>query len=278
MDHFERCRNSADFIRSQGIDHVDVCVILGTGLSGVADMFSAFKTIAYKDIPDFPQSTVGSHKGMMMFARMGTLVILFLQGRFHMYEGYSVQDVVIPVRTARLLGATTFFVTNAAGGVGDHLRVGDIMLINDHINFSGDNPLIGRNIDELGERFPVMNDVYDAASRFIVHSIAQKHSVSLKDGVYVWFKGPSLETPAEYRLIKAIGGDAVGMSTVPEVIAAKHAGMRIIGFSIITNIFKADNVTENKAEFDTVVDVASNAGKKLGFLITECIKNLDTGV
>lgn len=278
MDHIERYHAAAEFIRSQGISHIDVCVVLGTGLSGVADLFDSFTSISYADIPGFPQSTVGSHKGMMRFVKQGNMTILFLQGRFHVYEGYSVQDVVIPVRTARLLGATTFFVTNACGGVGEHLNVGDIMLITDHINLSGDNPLIGKNIDELGERFPVMNEVYDKPLRDFAHTKAAEHGIVLKEGVYVWFKGPSLETPAEYRLIKAIGGDVVGMSTVPEVIAAKHAGMRIAGFSIVTNAFNPNQVSANEAEFETVVDVASKTGKKLGFLLAECIKNLDIRV
>lgn len=278
MDHIECYTRAAEYIRAQGVSHVDVCVVLGTGLSGVAEMFESFASVTYADIPGFPQSTVGSHKGVMRFVTSGTLTVMFLQGRFHLYEGYSVQDVVIPVRTARMLGATTFIVTNACGGVAEHLNVGDIMLITDHINLSGENPLIGKNIEALGERFPVMNEVYDAKLRDYAHKKAIEHGIALKEGVYVWLKGPSLETPAEYRLIKTIGGDVVGMSTVPEVIAAKHAGMRVAGFSIVTNTFNAAQIAANKAEFDTVVDVAGKTGKKLGFLLAECIKNLDTGV
>ncbi len=278
MDNFQRCVTARQALNAKGIRSVDLCVVLGTGLGGVTDEFEQIMTIPYKDIPGFPVSTVNSHKGNLIIAKNGITNVMFLQGRFHVYEGYTAQEVVIPVRTAALLGCKTLIVTNASGGVGEHLQVGDIMLIDDHINMSGENPLIGQNIDELGERFPVMNAAYDARLKEMAVIVAADMKIPLKKGVYVWLKGPSLETPAEYKMIKCIGGDTVGMSTVPEVIAARHAGLSVAGFSIITNKFEEQDVHANKGEFESVVSVANESGLKLAKLLKEFIKKLDMAV
>ena len=275
MDYLKKIDEATRFLKDNFINSADILIILGSGLGKLVEKFDIKKKIAYKDIPHFPVSTVPEHKGNLLFTQLGEKNIVFMQGRFHLYEGYDAKDVVFPVRVMQKLGVKFLFVSNAAGGVGEHLSVGDIMLIEDHINLTGANPLIGKNYDELGERFPDMSNAYDKNLRKRIGEIAKEKKIILKKGVYLWLKGPSLETNAEYKMVKILGGDVVGMSTVPEVIAAVHGGMKVAGFSIVTNKFDEKGMEENRSSFKDVVSVANSAGEKLSGLLYEVIKKLD---
>ena len=220
-------------------DHIPfvpkVALILGSGLGDYGDTMDVVKRISYKDIAGFPQSTVQGHKGQFIFGYVGNVPVVCMQGRVHYYEGYPIADVVLPVRLMKLMGAEILFLTNAAGGVNEQYSAGDLMLIKDHICMIP-NPLMGENISEFGPRFPDMSDTYDKVLRDIIKDQAKKLDITLQEGVYVQFSGPSYETPAEVRMARAIGGDAVGMSTAVEAIAANHMGMHICGISCITNM------------------------------------------
>jgi purine-nucleoside phosphorylase len=213
-----------------------VGLVLGSGLGAYADTFKDCTAIPFDELPNFPKSTVLGHAGKLILGEAEGVPAAALQGRVHYYEGYSMRDVVFPVRVLRGLGVRQLVVTNAAGGVNFSFRPGDLMLITDHINLMGTNPLIGNNMDELGVRFPDMSEAYDSAMREVALRAAGRQGIALRQGVYIGFSGPSYETPAEIRMCRALGADAVGMSTVPEVIAAGHMGMRILGISCITNM------------------------------------------
>jgi purine-nucleoside phosphorylase len=213
-----------------------VGLILGSGLGMLADEISQAVTIPYHEIPHFPQSTVVGHAGELVLGELAGQSVITMRGRFHLYEGYDLQTVTFPIRVMKQLGVEILFVTNAAGGVNQSFEPGNLMLITDHINLMYRNPLVGPNDDELGERFPDMSTTYDPELRAIAQQIAEKQGVTLQQGVYTSVLGPSFETPAEIRMIRTLGGDAVGMSTVPEVIVARHAGIRVLGISCITNM------------------------------------------
>lgn len=213
----------------------DVAVILGTGLGGLVEEIEVSAEIAYEDIPGFPLSTVESHAGRLLFGILGGKKVVAMQGRFHRYEGYSMQQIVFPVRVMHALGARTLIVSNACGGMNPLWKPGELMLLADHINLLGDSPLIGPNDDSLGPRFPDMSQPYDEELRAVARTVASELRIVLREGVYVAVTGPNLETRAEYRFLRGIGADVVGMSTVPEVIAAVHMSMRVLGVSIITD-------------------------------------------
>lgn len=213
----------------------DVAVILGTGLGGLVEEIEVSAEIAYGDIPGFPLSTVESHAGRLLFGLLGGKKVVAMQGRFHRYEGYSMQQIVFPVRVMHALGARTLIVSNACGGMNPLWNPGELMLLADHINLLGDSPLIGPNDDSLGPRFPDMSQPYDEELRAVARTVASELRIVLREGVYVAVTGPNLETRAEYRFLRGIGADVVGMSTVPEVIAAVHMSMRVLGVSIITD-------------------------------------------
>lgn len=213
----------------------DVAVILGTGLGGLVEEIEVSAEIAYGDIPGFPLSTVESHAGRLLFGLLGGKKVVAMQGRFHRYEGYSMQQIVFPVRVMHALGARTLIVSNACGGMNPLWKPGELMLLADHINLLGDSPLIGPNDDSLGPRFPDMSQPYDEELRAVARTVASELRIVLREGVYVAVTGPNLETRAEYRFLRGIGADVVGMSTVPEVIAAVHMSMRVLGVSIITD-------------------------------------------
>ncbi len=213
----------------------DVAVILGTGLGGLVEEIEVSAEIAYEDIPGFPLSTVESHAGRLLFGILGGKKVVAMQGRFHRYEGYSMQQIVFPVRVIHALGARTLIVSNACGGMNPLWKPGELMLLADHINLLGDSPLIGPNDDSLGPRFPDMSQPYDEELRAVARTVASELRIVLREGVYVAVTGPNLETRAEYRFLRGIGADVVGMSTVPEVIAAVHMTMRVLGVSIITD-------------------------------------------
>ncbi len=218
-------------------------IILGSGLGGLGDHLAPPNlTIPYADIPGFPQSTVSGHAGNLIIGRIGSTGVAVMEGRFHLYEGYSAATVVLPVRVMITLGIDTFFLTNAAGGIRNNLSAGDLMMIDDHINLMGTNPLIGPNMDQFGVRFPAMKNCYDPNLRQTIAGIAAEMEIPLKSGIYAALSGPTYETVAEITMLSRLGADAVGMSTVPEVIAIRHAGKRVVAVSLITNITWSDHI------------------------------------
>ena len=234
--YLQKIKDSAAYIRNQVGNLPDVAVILGTGLGELVNHIEISHQLDYHDIPDFPVSTVEGHSGKLIFGTLGSKYIMAMQGRFHYYEGYDMKQVTFPVRVMKELGVETLFVSNAAGGMNKEFQVGDVMVITDHINLFPENPLRGKNYDELGPRFPAMTEAYNNALIHMADDIAKENNIRLMHGVYVGTSGPTFETPAEYEYFRVIGGDAVGMSTVPEVIVANHAGMRVFGLSVITDL------------------------------------------
>lgn len=234
--YLQKIKDSAAFIRSKAETMPDTAVILGTGLGELVNHIDISLEIDYHDIPDFPVSTVEGHSGKLIFGKLGGKYIMAMQGRFHYYEGYDMKQVTFPVRVMKELGVETLFVSNAAGGMNKEFMVGDVMIITDHINLFPENPLRGKNYDELGPRFPAMTEAYSPALIHMADDIAREKNIRVMHGVYVGTPGPTFETPAEYEYFRIIGGDAVGMSTVPEVIVANHAGMRVFGVSVITDL------------------------------------------
>ena len=259
-------------IRAQSALVPEVAIILGTGLGGLAQAMDVETSIAYDRIPGFPLSTVESHSGRLLLGTLGTRRVVAMQGRFHRYEGYSLQEVTFPVRVLRALGAGTLVVSNACGGMHPLWAPGDLMLIADHINLLGDNPLIGPNDASLGARFPDMSAPYDAALRELARTVAREQGMTLREGVYVAVQGPNLETRAEYRMLRAMGADAVGMSTVPEVIVAVHAGMRVLGCSIITDQCLPDALHE--ASLDQILAIAATAEPHLTALVQGVLERM----
>lgn len=232
---YESALKAASYIEEQGIDEVEVGLILGSGLGELADEIENRIVIPYQDIPSFPISTVEGHKGQLVYGTLGSKKVLALQGRFHYYEGYSMDTVTFPVRVMKALKTESLIVTNAAGGVNEAFAPGDLMLITDHINFFGTNPLIGENNSKFGPRFPDLSEAYDAKYRSYAKETAEELDIDLKEGIYFGVTGPSYESPAEVKMVRKLGGDAVGMSTVPEVIIARHSGIRVLGVTAITN-------------------------------------------
>ena len=232
----ETIKQTADYIRSKAGEVPETAIILGTGLGALVDHITDKKYLPYKEIPNFPVSTVEGHSGNLIFGRLGSRQVIAMQGRFHYYEDYDMKQVTFPIRVMKELGVKTLFVSNAAGGMNKEFRVGDIMIITDHINLFPENPLRGKNYEVLGPRFPAMTEAYDKQLIAAAEDIASGKGIRVMKGVYVGTQGPTFETPAEYEFFRIIGGDAVGMSTVPEVIVANHAGMRVFGVSVITDL------------------------------------------
>jgi len=250
----------------------DVAVILGTGLGALADELKADVTIPYAEIPGFPRPTVETHAGRLLFGTLGRTPVAMMQGRFHRYEGYSLQQVAFPVRVLRALGAKTLIVSNVSGGMHPLWSTGDLVLISDHINLLGDNPLAGPNNDAEGPRFPDMSAAYDPGLRKLARDVAREHKIVLREGVYVAVPGPNLETRAEYRMLRALGADVVGMSTVPEVITAVHQGMRVLGLSIITDNCLADALEPTSVE--KIIAVARAAEPRLAAVVRGVVEQL----
>ncbi len=227
---------TAQYIRSQVENVPTTAIILGTGLGELVNHITEKQEIPYEEIPNFPISTVEGHSGKLIFGKLGSKPILAMQGRFHYYEGYDMKQVTFPVRVMKSLGIETLFVSNAAGGMNPNFKVGDLMIISDHINLFPEHPLRGKNLNELGTRFPDMSEAYSQELITKAEAIAQEEGIKLQKGVYVGTSGPTFETPAEYKFFHIIGGDAVGMSTVPEVIVARHSGIRVFAISVITDL------------------------------------------
>lgn len=232
----EKFKETAAFIKNIIGDTPDFAIVLGSGLGKLKDEVEAIHTLDYADIPNFPQTTVVGHGGSLIYGMLEGKKVLMMSGRFHYYEGHSIETVTFPFRVFHLLGIKNLIVSNASGGVNPNFKVADVMLINDHINMMPEHPLRGKNIDELGPRFVDMSEPYNKKMLSIAEEVAKENNITVHQGVYVALQGPTFETPAEYGLIRAIGGDAVGMSTVPEVIVAKHQGMDVFGISIITDL------------------------------------------
>jgi len=265
----EKIKATSDFIKDKTSFTGKIAVILGSGLGGFSSKVEVDMALDYAEIPNFPVSTVEGHSGKLIFGKLGNKEILVMQGRFHFYEGYPMDQVTFPIRVFRELGIEYLLVSNAAGGINYSFEVGDVMMITDHINLFGTNPLIGKNLNELGPRFPDMTRAYHPELCEMAREIARKHYIQLHEGTYVGLTGPSFETPAEYRFLHTIGGDAVGMSTVPEVIVANHSGMKVFGISVITNNGLIPSDGGNK--HTEVLDVAAMAGPKLETIFCELI-------
>ena len=259
-------------IRARSDAAVDVAVILGTGLGKLAEEMAGAAAIPYREIPGFPLSTVESHEGRLLLGRLSGRAVVAMQGRFHRYEGYSLQQVTFPVRVMRALGARTLIVSNACGGMHPLWAPGDLMLIADHINFLGDSPLVGPNDEALGPRFPDMSAAYDPELRRLAREVARELRLTLREGVYVAVPGPNLETRAEYRVLRAVGADVVGMSTVPEVLVAVHGGMKVLGISIITDQCLPDAL--EPADIDEIIATAARAEPHLTRLVTGVLGRL----
>ncbi len=268
----EVAQAAATVVRGRFGSRPDAAIILGTGLGRLAHEIKADVVIDYADIPGFPLSTVESHAGRLLCGTLGGKTVVAMQGRFHRYEGYSLQQVTFPVRVMRALGADTLIVSNACGGLNPLWASGDLMLIADHINLIGDSPLIGPNDDRLGPRFPDLSTPYDEHLRKIACEVAAEQRIALREGVYVAVAGPNLETRAEYRFLRAIGADVVGMSTVPEVLVAIHAGMRVLGLSIITDMCLPDAL--EPATMEKIVGVANRTEPMLTNLVRGVLERL----
>ena len=249
-----------------------VGLILGSGLGDFANQFTDSTYIRYDEISNFPVSTVSGHEGRFVFGKLNGVPVCAMQGRVHYYEGYSIQDVVLPTRLMYRMGAKILFLTNAAGGIDDSFQPADFMMITDHIACFAPNPLIGPNVDELGTRFPDMSEIYDKELQNVIRSAAAEDQIPLREGVYVYLTGPSFESPAEIRMLRTMGASAVGMSTVVEAIAAKHCGMRICGISCICNL--AAGMTENPLSHQEVQEAANIAAPKFKKLLTDSVAKM----
>lgn len=268
----ERIESAVAAIRARSALQPRVGIILGTGLGGLAARIQVEAAIPYEEIPGFPLSTVETHTGRLLLGTLGGKPVVAMQGRFHRYEGYTLQQVTFPVRVMRALGADTLLVSNACGGMHPFWGPGDLVLIADHINLLGDNPLIGPNVDALGPRFPDMSQPYDLQLQTLAVEVALERGVTLRRGVYVAVPGPNLETRAEYRMLRMMGADVVGMSTVPEVIVAVHGGMRVMGVSIITDQCLPDAL--EPANIEHIIATAGRAEPHLTALVEGVVERL----
>lgn len=271
---YNRILEAAGYIRKIAGDiNPEVGIILGSGLGRLADDISDAVIIPYRDIPNFPVSTATGHKGNFIIGKLGGRSVIAMQGRFHFYEGYDMEKIALPVRTMKLLGIEYLLVSNAAGSCNPDIKRGDLMIIRDHIN-TIPNPLIGKNMDDFGTRFPDMTCAYDPELRKMALEAASEMGLTIRQGVYFATTGPSYETPAEVRFFRTVGADAIGMSTVPEVIVARHCGLKVFGMSVITNESNTDNVGTNLNDGDDVVKEADIAAVKMTGLFTRIISRL----
>ncbi|MBE6067924.1 MAG: purine-nucleoside phosphorylase [Clostridium lundense] len=267
-----KIEDAKKYIQSIDSSKFDAAIILGTGLGSIVNNIENKKVIKYQDVPGFPVSTVVGHKGELIIGELEGKKVIAFNGRFHYYEGYDMDQVVFGIRVMKALSIENILVSNAAGGMNPEFEPGDLMIITDHINFMGTNPLIGRNFEELGPRFPDMSSAYNKDLIKLAFECATKLNIKVQNGVYAAVSGPTYETPAELKMLRILGGDAVGMSTVPEVIAANHMGMKVLGISCITDMAIADNL--EPLDHSKVVETANNAMAKFVGLVKEIVKNL----
>lgn len=268
----EKILQTCDFIKNYSDFKPQIGIILGTGLSKLGDEIELVNSIPYSEIPNFPVSTVQGHKGQLLFGYMGGKPVVAMQGRFHFYEGYNMKEITFPVRVLKCLGIKHLFLSNASGGMNPEFAIGDIMFITDHINLMPSNPLIGPNDDRMGPRFPDMSDAYDKHLLSLAKKIARHHNIRYRTGVYAAVSGPCYETPAEYKYIRTIGADAVGMSTVPEVIVARHMDLPVFALSVITDLGVEGKIVEISHE--EVLYAAANAEPLVSLLVREMIAAL----
>ncbi|SDM79103.1 purine-nucleoside phosphorylase [Fictibacillus solisalsi] len=272
MGELKPIQTAADFIQNKLSSQPEIGLILGSGLGILADEIQNAVVLPYSDIPEFPVSTVEGHAGQLVIGELEGKQVIAMQGRFHYYEGYSLGKVTFPVRVMKELGVSSVIVTNAAGGINTSFQAGDLMLITDHINNLGDNPLIGPNDSSFGVRFPDMSDAYTPELQNTARQAASSLGISLKEGVYVANSGPSYETPAEIRMLRILGGDAVGMSTVPEVIVARHSGMKVLGLSCISNM--AAGILDQPLTHDEVMETTERVKSNFLGLVKGIVKTI----
>jgi purine-nucleoside phosphorylase len=268
----EKIQNASGFLKQKYANTPRIGLILGSGLGVLADEIENPVKIPYNEIPDFPISTVEGHAGQLVFGLLSGVEVVAMQGRFHFYEGYSMEKVTFPVRVMKELGVDMLIVTNAAGGVNESFSAGDLMIISDHINNMGTNPLIGPNDSKLGVRFPDMSEAYTKELRAVAREIADRLNINVKEGVYFGNPGPVYETPAEIRMVRVMGGDAVGMSTVPEVIVARHSGMKVLGISCISNM--AAGILDQPLTHDEVIETTERVKADFLQYIKEIVKTI----
>mgnify|MGYP000300739735 CR=1 FL=1 len=268
----EKIKEAVAYIQSRGADQPQIGIVLGTGLGNLASKIEAEEVIEYGDIPHFPVSTVESHSGKLIYGTLSGKKVLAMQGRFHYYEGYSGAEITFPIRVMKLLGIEKLLISNAAGTVNPDFKKGTLMLIDDHINMIPDNPLRGKNLDELGPRFPDMSQPYNKELNQLLKQIAKEKKITLHEGVYTPVAGPNLETRAEYRYLRKIGTDAVGMSTAPEVIVANHMGLPCCAISVLTDECDPDNLAP--VSLEEILEIAGRAEKDLTALYEELIKRI----
>ena len=272
MDYITRINRAAETIKN-AIGTADIAVILGSGLGDFGNELKNAREIAYADIPGFPHATVKGHAGKLICGELVGKQVMMMSGRFHSYEGHPMEDVTLPIRVMARLGVKNLIVTNAAGGVNLSFSAGCLMMITDFINLSGKNPLVGDNLDEFGPRFPDMSNAYDKDLRALALSCARELKIDLKQGVYCWMSGPCYETPAEIRMTRILGADAVGMSTVPETIVAVHSGMKVLGFSCITNM--AAGVLDQPINHEEVMETGRRVRGEFSALLTSVIEKMN---
>lgn len=265
-----KIEQAAKFLREQGVDSPEFALILGSGLGELAEEVNHSIRVNYANIPHFPTSTVEGHSNELVFGELSGKKVIVMKGRFHFYEGYGLDAITFPIRVFKELGVDNVFLTNAAGGVNETFTPGTLMMITDHINYAGYNPLIGPNDNEIGPRFPDMTKVYHPAYRDIIRQAAKEMAIDLKEGVYTWYSGPSYETPAEIRMFRTLGTDAIGMSTVPEAIVANHAGMKVLGISCITNM--AAGMGHEQLSHEEVVEVTQKVKHLFKGLVKKTIE------
>lgn len=272
MDLLTQIKSSAEFILKQSKYKPEIGLILGSGLGSLADTIEDAEYYNYSDIPNFPTSTVEGHAGRLVIGKLGNKEVVAMQGRFHYYEGYSQEKITFPVRVMKLLGVSKLIVTNACGAVNKNFNAGDLMVITDHINFSGSNPLFGQNLDEFGPRFPDVSEAYNKELRNKVLTAGKELGIKLQQGVYMMFSGPTYETPAEVRMAAILGGDAVGMSTVPEVIVANHCGIKVVGISCLTNM--AAGILDQPLNHEEVIETSARVKNDFIKLMNRTIETI----
>lgn len=270
--NYELVEKAKNYIQSKVSYNPSVGIILGSGLGNLGDDITEKTVIPYSEIEGFPKSDVKGHAAQLVFGKIGDVEVVAMQGRFHYYEGFSMQELTFPIYVLKALGISSLIVTNACGGVNEKLSPGDLMLITDHINFTGNNPLIGPNDERFGPRFPDMTEAYDHRLTDLARTVAKKLSIDIKEGVYALYTGPSFETAAEIRAFKALGADAVGMSTIPEVIVANYLGLKVLGVSCITNM--ATGIAKKEHSHESVLAVAEASGKNFCALIENVVKEI----
>lgn len=272
MNLFSKLKETCEYIKSKSKYTPTIGLILGSGLGSLASQIEEAEYYSYETLPNFPVSTVEGHAGRLVIGKLQNKTVIAMEGRFHYYEGYSMTEVTFPVRVMKLLGVETLIVTNAAGAVNTSFTPGDLMIINDHINFSGSNPLIGKNLSELGTRFPDMSEAFNKDLISKVKDIAKSININIQEGVYVMASGPSYETPAEIRMYRLLGADAVGMSTVPEVIVANHCGMKVLGISCMTNM--AAGILDQPLNHEEVIETSNKVKTDFIKLMNSIVKEI----